>query len=85
MKILYVGDGRSRINWGARATSKALHDLLAKNNSITGIVDSMAKDAPSISSPYIKAISNRKKVFPFSVLYPAANKMWPSDYITGRN
>jgi polysaccharide pyruvyl transferase WcaK-like protein len=34
MKILFIGDNRNRANWGCRATSKALKDLLSRNNDV---------------------------------------------------
>lgn len=34
MKILYIGDNRNRENWGCRATSKALKDLISEKNDI---------------------------------------------------
>ncbi len=38
MKLLYVGDNRSRHNWGCRATSKALQTLILKNNELSGTI-----------------------------------------------
>ena len=35
MKILYIGDNRNRENWGCRATSKALKDLISQKNNIS--------------------------------------------------
>ncbi|MDA9367782.1 polysaccharide pyruvyl transferase family protein [bacterium] len=34
MKVLYVGDNRNRLNWGCRATSIALHDIISESFSI---------------------------------------------------
>jgi len=34
MKILYIGDNRDVPNWGCRSTSKALLELISKNNEI---------------------------------------------------
>jgi len=34
MKIVYISDNRNRENWGCRATSKALADLISTNNEI---------------------------------------------------
>lgn len=36
MKILYVADNRDRHNWGCRATSAALSEMLQENNTIVG-------------------------------------------------
>lgn len=38
MKILYVADNRNRGNYGCRATSTALSQLVEKNNVITGTI-----------------------------------------------
>lgn len=38
MKIVYVGDNRNRMNYGCRATSTALSQLLSENNTIVGRV-----------------------------------------------
>ena len=38
MKIVYVGDNRCRGNFGCRATSTALSQLISKNNEIVGVV-----------------------------------------------
>ena len=38
MKIVYVGDNRNRGNFGCRATSTALSQLIEKNNVIVGTV-----------------------------------------------
>lgn len=38
MRILYVGDNRNRGNFGCRATSTALSQLISKNNEIVGVV-----------------------------------------------
>src|SRR5688572_6264452 len=34
MKILYLGDGRGRANWGANATSTALYSILADKHTV---------------------------------------------------
>lgn len=39
MKFLYAGDNRNRRNWGCRATSMALGELLLRAGSISGIID----------------------------------------------
>ena len=36
MNIVYVGDNRNRLNYGCRATSTALSELLSVNNKIVG-------------------------------------------------
>ncbi len=38
MKILLVGDNRTSPNWGGRAVSIALHRLLSKRHTISGVV-----------------------------------------------
>ena len=38
MKVVYVGDNRCRGNFGCRATSTALSQLISKNNEIVGVV-----------------------------------------------
>ena len=38
MNILYVGDNRDRLNWGCRATSIALHDLISSDHKIIGTI-----------------------------------------------
>lgn len=38
MKVVYVSDNRVRGNYGCRATSTALSQLVRKNNEITGVV-----------------------------------------------
>ena len=38
MKIVYVGDNRNRGNFGCRATSTALSQLIEKDNVIVGTV-----------------------------------------------
>jgi len=34
MKIVFIGDNRNRLNWGCRATSIALKDMISENNDI---------------------------------------------------
>ena len=36
MKIVYVGDNRNRGNFGCRATSTALSQIISKDNEIVG-------------------------------------------------
>lgn len=38
MKVIYVGDNRNRGNFGCRATSTALSQLISQNNQIVGVV-----------------------------------------------
>ena len=38
MRIVYVGDNRNRGNFGCRATSTALAQIIEKNNEIVGTV-----------------------------------------------
>ncbi|CAN5338528.1 polysaccharide pyruvyl transferase family protein [soil metagenome] len=38
MKLLYVGDNSDRINWGCRATSIALRELLAREHDVVGVI-----------------------------------------------
>ena len=38
MNIVYVGDNRNRGNFGCRATSTALAQIIEKNNKIVGTV-----------------------------------------------
>lgn len=38
MKVVYVGDNRCRGNFGCRATSTALSQLISRNNEIVGVV-----------------------------------------------
>lgn len=38
MKIVYVGDNRNRGNYGCRATSTALSQIISKENEIVGRV-----------------------------------------------
>lgn len=37
MKLLYVGDNSDRINWGCRATSIALRELLARDHDVIAV------------------------------------------------
>lgn len=37
MKLLYVGDDSDRINWGCRATSAALRELLAREHDVIAV------------------------------------------------
>jgi len=92
MRILYVGHGRYRTNWGARATSTALHDLLATTNTISGVIESAAKDAnyvrilsfPPFSNGLLKKIDSKNpRVFNFlsRVARKAGVKIGVVDYI----
>ena len=38
MKIVYVGDNRNRGNFGCRATSTALSQIISKENQIVGVI-----------------------------------------------
>ena len=38
MKVVYVGDNRNRGNFGCRATSTALSQLISEKNEIVGVV-----------------------------------------------
>lgn len=62
MKILYVGDGRCRKNWGAQATSEALFDILRSEHEVVGIIPSSYKLMTSIAVLYCKLL-------PLSILY----------------
>lgn len=89
-KILYVGDGRCRINWGARATSEALCTILEADNSVE-IVPSTAK-LPSyspilysrfISAGFLKTVVKRKKSFFFRILFSLLRRAgFKNDYIS---
>jgi hypothetical protein len=39
MKLLYIGDNRVRVNWGCRATSIALKELISENNEIISTIN----------------------------------------------
>lgn len=89
-KILYVGDGRSKVNWGARATSEALYDILSKDNDID-IIPSTAKMinyCPILYGPFstlgiFKIILSRRSGRFSSFLYKMLLKLgYKKDYVT---
>lgn len=49
MNILYVGDNRDRVNWGCRATSKALQSLLEKHHVVKNKIDGVEAASYSFS------------------------------------
>ena len=59
MKILYVGDNRNRVNWGCRATSKALKTLIFENNihELTGTIDGKEVDGGFTKINFSRIIS----------------------------
>jgi polysaccharide pyruvyl transferase WcaK-like protein len=82
MKILYVGDNRNRENWGCRATSIALKDLISENNEI---IYTLYGDVSSDIIPFFTYCRhiNQKKIK--TILYRLFNKVLKKikiDYIT---
>ncbi len=87
MKILYVGDGRCRKNWGAQATSEALHDILASEHQISGIIPSSYKLAACIPLLYnslypIEMLYKSKVNFFWNFLWKVGLRVYRDDFIT---
>jgi polysaccharide pyruvyl transferase WcaK-like protein len=66
MKILYVGDGRGKLNWGANATSAALHELIEGSHTISGTVPNTAFYCPP---------------FPFNLFIDGKGKKAPKGFM----
>ncbi len=87
MKILYVGDGRCRINWGAQATSQALYEIMTRDHAISGIVPSSYKLVSSVpvlySSIFPKSLLYRKIPIRFEIILGKISKrLRDKDFIT---
>jgi len=82
MKVVYIGDGRCRVNWGARATSTALYDLVVAKHTVQSIIESDAKDGkytrilslPPFPLSVLKAIDKSNKGV-FNFLKKVARKL----------
>jgi hypothetical protein len=53
-KLLLVDDNRDSHNWGCRATSIALNQLLSKHFLINDIIEKKTADAPHLISKILK-------------------------------
>lgn len=94
MRVLYVGDNRNRRNWGCRATSIALYQLLSSEFEVVGILSGEYSDSyPSLPKFSTNALLSQeslvhlrrwKKRF-FSLtknVWFAKNQVKRLDYIT---
>ena len=59
MKIVYVGDNRNRDNFGCRATSTALSQILSKENEIVGRIYGHYTNADANNVFFHKYISEK--------------------------
>ena len=71
MNIVYVGDNRNRLNYGCRATSTALSELLSVNNKIVGRIHGNFRNTDTrkifyspILGSYIYKFCARRKHWP---------------------
>lgn len=93
MKILYIGDNRNRVNWGCRATSKALKDILINSqNEVVSTIDGKETHtsftrtlySKKISVKWFKRFENRKHNLVFYPIYKAiVSQGIEKDFLTG--
>lgn len=86
MKVLYVGDGRCRMNWGAQATSGALYDILNSEHTVTGIIPSSYKLGSSIPVLHttllpISLLTNNTPSAFWDFMWKVSKRIYKTDYI----